>query len=701
VGGHYRFVNGSVNNDGKAVFFVGTSDQEISTTGTEVFFDYLVVNKTAGNVALQNQVVINTTSGDVLQLINSGGLDLNGQRLQLNNDGGNILTTGGARTITSAVSGGEFYVDGNKTVTQSSSGTLTFSDSVTVEIGSSAFTGLDFGDGLSTVNGNLIINAGGFVSNHAPAYGTNSTLTYRGNATFNMDVEWSSASLANVVVENGITLNTGTASSAISLSGNLTIESGAALTMGSTSNTLTVNGNLTNQGTITLSSGFGGDLYVEGNINHTGNFNSNERALFLTGSTEQAIEGNTITTDYLIVDNAAGIALNQNLEVSQGLTMTSGNITLSNDTLTLGQSDATPGTLTYTDGQVIGNFRRYFANTTNSGNASGLFPLGNSIGNNRHALVEFTAAPTAGGYLTAALEAEDMGLGGIIDTHGSYQINVGAIGSCTAFTVRSTDNEYWSIADDASLTGGTYTISLTMEDPDRLTSLCELRLLKRVGAGDWEAQGTHIEPSGSVAQPTISASGITGWSNFGFGGDGTLNPLPITLLGFSGYADQSGIHLEWEVAGAKDFMGFDIERMNLEGRFEKIGFVEYQAGQSHYQFADQALEGQGYYRLKLMDIDGSFEYSKVIYIEMPYGHTPGVTLMSNMGNGQLQLRATDGSPLDLRLLDIQGRSLGNWLGNAQSVAQAASQTLSVQSQGLYLIQARYQGRAYAWKYMKR
>ena len=40
----------------------------------------------------------------------------------------------------------------------------------------------------------------------------------------------------------------------------------------------------------------------------------------------------------VLVDNAAGIMLSQNLTVSQGLTMTSGNINTGTDTLTLGES---------------------------------------------------------------------------------------------------------------------------------------------------------------------------------------------------------------------------------------------------------------------------------------------------------------------------------------------------------------------------
>ncbi|HYY94313.1 MAG TPA: hypothetical protein VE713_07315, partial [Pyrinomonadaceae bacterium] len=88
----------------RAVFFNGSGAQTVTVTGggTQAF-DYLVLDKSAGNLA-PSSVVGNETSlsvtqatGNVLQLVNSGGIDLNGQTFTLSGDGGNILVSGGAR----------------------------------------------------------------------------------------------------------------------------------------------------------------------------------------------------------------------------------------------------------------------------------------------------------------------------------------------------------------------------------------------------------------------------------------------------------------------------------------------------------------------------------------------------------------------------------------------------------------------------
>jgi hypothetical protein len=83
--------------------------------------------------------------------------------------------------------------------------------------------------------------------------------------------------------------------------------------------------------------------------------------------------------------------------------------------------------------------KRWF-NSTNSGNASGLFPMGldDSGLKNRFAKVEYTSAATAGGHLTVQFVSTAMGLTGlpIVST------NTGGFG----FNVTSTENQgYWQI----------------------------------------------------------------------------------------------------------------------------------------------------------------------------------------------------------------------------------------------------------------
>lgn len=98
--------------------------------------------------------------------------------------------------------------------------------------------------------------------------------------------------------------------------------------------------------------------------------------------------------------------------------------------------------------------------------------------------------------------------------------------------------------------------------------------------------------------------------------------IPVELVSFSAEAINGSIHLNWVTASEKNNYGFDIEKFS-SGQWFKIGFVEGKGtttNLSTYSFFDNdIIQGINTYRLKQIDFDGSFTYSKVIEvnIELP------------------------------------------------------------------------------------
>jgi hypothetical protein len=272
------------------------------------------------------------------------------------------------------------------------------------------------------------------------------------------------------------------------------------------------------------------------------------------------------------------------------------------NTLELGVSTAQLGTLDYTTGYVLGKMKRWF-NGTNSGNASGLFPMGFDAGGlkNRLAKVEYGTAATDGGHLTVQFISTAMGMAGLPIVSAS----TGGFGS----DVTSTEDQgYWKIDNEAGkLTDGDYTISITGEGFTTVNSLAGITLLKRVGGGNWTTPGTHIGATGSTAVPTVTRSGVTGWSNFGFGGN-SANPLPVELIDFSAYCDDNTSHVSWTTASEKNSDYFEVEVSSDLVSWKEIGQVE-AAGNSNskreYTIADNLSRGLRYYRLVQVDFDGN------------------------------------------------------------------------------------------------
>jgi hypothetical protein len=101
-----------------------------------------------------------------------------------------------------------------------------------------------------------------------------------------------------------------------------------------------------------------------------------------------------------------------------------------------------------------------------------------------------------------------------------------------------------------------------------------------------------------------------------------LVPLPVELTTFTANVNKSNIvDLNWETATEVNNYGFNIERKPESGEWEKVGFVEGHGNSNStklYSFSDKNIEtiGKVYYRLKQLDIDGTFEYSKTIEVEV-------------------------------------------------------------------------------------
>ena len=99
--------------------------------------------------------------------------------------------------------------------------------------------------------------------------------------------------------------------------------------------------------------------------------------------------------------------------------------------------------------------------------------------------------------------------------------------------------------------------------------------------------------------------------------------LPNALAYFEGSRKSDGVHLQWGTAAESNMFGFDIERgdSSSNASWTKIGFV---AGYGNtydphdYTFIDNAISSdiEHYdYRLKVISLDGSYEYGDTLRID--------------------------------------------------------------------------------------
>jgi hypothetical protein len=94
--------------------------------------------------------------------------------------------------------------------------------------------------------------------------------------------------------------------------------------------------------------------------------------------------------------------------------------------------------------------------------------------------------------------------------------------------------------------------------------------------------------------------------------------LPVVLNSFEGMLSSNGVLLQWSVQSAINAHRFEVQRSTNANNFMAIGSLPVQGNSTtkKYAFEDVApVSGINYYRLKLVDADGSYSFSNTIAIK--------------------------------------------------------------------------------------
>ncbi len=132
-------------------------------------------------------------------------------------------------------------------------------------------------------------------------------------------------------------------------------------------------------------------------------------------------------------------------------------------------------------------------------------------------------------------------------------------------------------------------------------------------------------------------------------------PLPLKLLSFTGTLKPIGTELNWITQNETNVDRFEIQRSLSGNDFVTIGSVKAKnsSGESKYQFLDTKPEqGINYYRLKMIDKDGSFEYSGIVTVKLSEA-TRQFYVYPTPANTELQIFSSIQTPLSL--VDATGK----------------------------------------------
>lgn len=109
----------------------------------------------------------------------------------------------------------------------------------------------------------------------------------------------------------------------------------------------------------------------------------------------------------------------------------------------------------------------------------------------------------------------------------------------------------------------------------------------------------------------------------------TIAPLSLTV--FSAALANEKVVLSWSTSNESNVNGFDIEK-SVDGiSYTSLQFISAKNGVTNsYSFIDNKLnKGVNYYRLKMIDKDGSFKYSKIVALSTIKSNSPKLDIFPN------------------------------------------------------------------------
>ena len=476
-----------------------------------------------------------------------------------------------------------------------------------------------------------------------------------GYADFDLDISFD-------VVNNG-TIEIGTYSLNIfgTLTNNGTLELGDA---GSIYGTLTNNGTLINYSPLDLNSGGELVLNTNGASIPGGTFNWNSGSTLTIGSSGVMTLTSSLTVQIgttlkvlgtLNIDAASTLTNNSSLIINSGSLIINTLCWLSNyGTVTNNGTLTNDWVLSNYSGGIVNNSGTLINNSTLGNND------GSTLNNNSTLTCNGTLVNNSGATLNNNSTGTINGSGTINQNGGSYTGASGgasapgnSVGTLSVTGNLNLDNNTYESEIDGAVPSNDV-LALTGEATLTNATLEVTWLNNPTVAGTYTVMtfGSRVGEFATVTIPTVSGFTFsTAYTTTAVTITATAVALPIELLYIRGEALDQSNKITWASASEQNSSHFEVERSSDGITFEMIGIVAANGNtvtnQSYALLDEKPLQGIGYYRLKMVDLDDTFEYSNVVSVSF------------NNNNKEIQLSISPNPATDVVHFTISKDEINN------------------------------------------
>lgn len=520
-------------------------------------------------------------------------------------------------------------------------------------------SGAGSGNAISVADSFRINNGGQYIHNSRSAHAALVTLlsrlpgTEKGVLTF--DVPGGGYTIASTnrvygtlvlsaAASGGIQVYATSAANPFVINGDLVIKTGVTLNLDITAAT-TVKGNYQQEGGVfnLASQSNNNSIFIEGDFIQTaGTITETSGGLPVVqfnGPLAQNIraDGMIVNSVGFRINNGNGVHLQSNLSLPYDLSLVNGILHNHSFLLTL-----QAGCSIHADSLSINSFVNGALRKEGlAANAHFLFPVGKGITQRWLALKN-----VSGNYTVEFFKANPNTLS-FNFANGIHHIS---------------SIEYWSVNADA-LPAPAASVELSFDNVNSggVTDMTALRV-SQFEAGVWTDRGNTATTgtagsAGGVVSNTVNVFGPAAPYFTLASSNAFQNPLPLRLLSFTGTPGSNGTLLQWTLAPGWQAGSIELQSATDGLHFGHIAIINGVASQRLYQYTDiKKIIGMRYYRLKLLDADGSFVYSAQLQVkenQVPaqlIGVYPSLAQNSTVlrintaveGNAQLYITNTEG-----------------------------------------------------------
>lgn len=264
-------------------------------------------------------------------------------------------------------------------------------------------------------------------------------------------------------------------------------------------------------------------------------------------------------------------------------------------------------------------------------------------------------------------------------------------------------NMYWNFTAPA----GAYNYNINLYyKPTMQGSIPQLSTMigtKQSGTNPWMF---YYNPQSVVDSPRNVLT-ITGLSDFSlFTGTDPANPLPVKLSSLDAVAQRNDVWVNWITASEKNASHFEVYASHDGKNFNLVSERIKAKGNSStavsYQFTDaNALASAKtiYYKLKTVDMNGSFEWSKTVKVIKADEAIPAISVYPNPVNGILNILLPSSGTATIEIISMQGERLVSTSVNADG-QQAIATGISHLNTGIYFVKVTQNGVTYTQKIVK-